>query len=227
MPTILIVDDEPSIRLTLSEFLKEDGHDVLVAQDAIVALSLMNNVSIDVVVTDVIMPKMSGIELLEEIRRKFENIPAIVITGEPNVNSAAKAVRAGAFDYMSKPISGRDVCKVVAAAAKVKRLSDQNRALAHSQQCCKILLAHSSDAVFFYPVHNNIPGKFTEVSEATCKLLGYSRKELLNMTFSDLSEPDSTGEIRHRNGTPIKAEISNYLFEMHAVDMIFSIIRLP
>lgn len=125
MSKILIVDDERSIRITLSEFLKKAGFTVFSAADANEALEILLSNDIDVVVTDIIMPKVSGIELISRIRTHSEIIQILIMTGEPTVDTAVKAVREGANDYLSKPVARDVLIKAVINAANIKKLEDE------------------------------------------------------------------------------------------------------
>ena len=118
MPRILVVDDEKSIRLTLKAFLQGAGYAAVTAGDADEALAALAQDDIDVVLTDIILPKHSGIELLGMIREKASRVPVILMTGEPTLDTAAAAVRGKAFDYLSKPITKEVVVEAVAAAVK-------------------------------------------------------------------------------------------------------------
>jgi len=129
MATVLVVDDEKSIRVTLGEFLRLDGHGVQIAEDADVALTLLGERPVDVVVTDIILPRVSGMRLLQQIRERDPAIQVIVMTGEPTVETAVEAVRAGAYDYLSKPVGKQELLTVVGRAVALKRLSDEKRRL--------------------------------------------------------------------------------------------------
>ncbi len=126
---VLVVDDEESIRITVSEFIKEDGHEVNTAADATQALRLIEEQDFDVIVTDIILPKIRGVQLLKNIHEVSQEIQVVMITGEPNVDTAAEAVRAGAFDYLAKPISRQAIKEVVLKAAKTKALLDEKKRL--------------------------------------------------------------------------------------------------
>ena len=126
---ILVVDDVESIRVTLGEFIKEDGHEVETAGDARGALNLMDRNDYDVIISDIILPGMNGMELLKQIRMRSPDIQVIMITGEPTVDTASRAVRAGAFDYLCKPISRDEITRVVVKALQVKILKDEKRRL--------------------------------------------------------------------------------------------------
>jgi len=125
---VLLVDDEFGIRETLSMFLERDGHQVSTAVDAPDAIRILASDSFDVVVSDIVLPQISGVELLEKIRLAAPDTKVILITGEPTVNTAAQAVRMGAFDYLSKPISREDISKAVKSAIRMKKIEDENRA---------------------------------------------------------------------------------------------------
>ena len=129
MARVLIVDDEKSIRTTLAEFVREDGHDVSTAETAVEALRLVQANPPDVLVSDIILPRMSGVDLLTRVHRDHPDVQVIMITGEPTVETASEAVRQGAFDYLSKPVSSSAIRAAVARSARVKELTDHRRRL--------------------------------------------------------------------------------------------------
>lgn len=120
---VLVVDDEPSLRLTLTEFLKRAGYEVFAAGDVQSAL-LLSNASFDVAVIDINLPGRSGIELLQEINSRDFYVPVIMITGEPNLAVMPEIVRAGAYDFLAKPILKDVLLKAVARATEKKLLSE-------------------------------------------------------------------------------------------------------
>jgi PAS domain S-box-containing protein len=128
MPKVLIVDDEPSIRLTLAEFLKREGFETIVAADAAQAIALFDS-HVDVAVVDVNLPGRSGIELLREFSEREPYVPVIMITGEPNVSHLPEIVRSGAYDFIAKPVLKDVITRAVARAAEKKRLGDEKRRL--------------------------------------------------------------------------------------------------
>jgi len=129
MASVLVVDDEKSIRNTLGEFLRMDGHEARTAEDADAALALMAQCAFDVVVTDIILPRASGVTLLQQIREQAPDVQVVMMTGEPTVDTAVQAVRAGAHDYLSKPVSKRDLLAAVGQAARFKALMDEKHRL--------------------------------------------------------------------------------------------------
>lgn len=103
MPNILIVDDEKAIRKTLSEILSFEGYVIDEAGDGEEGLKKFSEKSFDLVLCDIKMPKMDGIEFLEKAKRVNPDIPIIIISGHGNIDTAVEAVKKGAFDYISKP----------------------------------------------------------------------------------------------------------------------------
>jgi DNA-binding NtrC family response regulator len=103
MSTILVVDDEKSIRKALSEILVTEGYKVDEAVDGLEALNLIKARKYDCVLSDIKMPKLDGIELLEKLQVEGIQIPIIMISGHGSTETAVEAVKKGAFDYISKP----------------------------------------------------------------------------------------------------------------------------
>ncbi|HET6786225.1 MAG TPA: HD domain-containing phosphohydrolase [Erysipelotrichaceae bacterium] len=126
---ILVVDDEESIRLTLSEFLRREGYDVNQAENASEALALTKVNQYDCIITDIIMPKMTGIELLQAIRVNDQNCRIIIMTGEPTVDTAIQAVQMGANDYLSKPIRKDELLINIKKNCEIKTLIDERNNL--------------------------------------------------------------------------------------------------
>ena len=129
MANILIVDDEKGIRRTLGEFLHDAGHEVVESEDADIALQVLKTRDIDVVVTDIILPRVTGVELLRRIHASAPHVQVVVMTGEPTLATATESLRLGATDYLVKPITKAAILKVVANAAKLKSLDDTRRRL--------------------------------------------------------------------------------------------------
>ena len=104
MPDILIIDDERSIRKTLSDILSYEGYTIEDAGDGDEGLKKFGQKNYDVVLCDIKMPKMDGIEFLEKAKGVNPDVPIIMISGHGNIDTAVEAVKKGAFDYISKPL---------------------------------------------------------------------------------------------------------------------------
>jgi len=103
MPDILIIDDEKAIRKTLSEILSFEGYKIEEASDGEEGLKKFKEKSYDVVLCDIKMPKLDGIEFLQKAGESNGDIPIIMISGHGNIETAVEAVKKGAYDYISKP----------------------------------------------------------------------------------------------------------------------------
>src|ERR1041384_7569972 len=104
MPNVLIVDDEEDTRILLSEGLKRRGFTVDIAASAQECLEKVRDDDVDVVVTDVQMPGLSGVQLCEQLRERHPHVLSIVLTGLATYDTAIEAVRSGVYDYLTKPV---------------------------------------------------------------------------------------------------------------------------
>jgi len=101
---ILIIDDEAALRQTMARILQRAGYEVTTAKDANEGLALISAHLFDLVYLDIRMPDMNGLDLLRIIHQKFPDLPVILFTAQPDLNSAVEAVRSGAIDYLLKPL---------------------------------------------------------------------------------------------------------------------------
>jgi len=106
---VLIVDDEPNLRKILAAQLSRDGYDVMTAEDGEQGLAMLREHHIDLVVTDLKMPKVDGMELLREALRLDPDLPVVMITAHGTVDTAVEALKIGAFDYLTKPFDKDEV----------------------------------------------------------------------------------------------------------------------
>jgi PAS domain S-box-containing protein len=227
MGHILVVDDEKSIRVTLSEFLKGEGHDVHSAEDAHIAFAMLEKNDFDVVVTDIILPQITGVDLLKTIRKYSPDVQVIMMTGEPTVETASKSLRAGAFDYLYKPISKDAIIKAVNNAARVKQLNDEKRrleeensrhrerlehlveekthSLRESEETARALLNSPSEAAMLM----DVDGKMLALNNHMAERLGQSSEEIVGRCYYDYLSTDIAGNRRNktaevmRDGQPV------------------------
>jgi two-component system nitrogen regulation response regulator NtrX len=128
-PTILIVDDEPTILQSLSGLLNDEGFEVITANNGYEALKVIDAEAPDLVLLDVWMPGIDGIETLKEIKKNTAALPVIIITGHGNVETAVKATKLGAFDLIEKPLNIDKVIVAINNALNFRRLEEENRYL--------------------------------------------------------------------------------------------------
>ena len=113
---VLVVDDEPDMREALTAALRREGLCISTAANGVEALEKVQGQSFDLIVTDVRMPRMGGLALLQELKRTSPTIPVIMMTGYGRIEDAVEAMKAGAFDYLLKPFSLEDLKAVVMKA---------------------------------------------------------------------------------------------------------------
>ena len=128
-PRILVADDEESIREFLEIMLKKEGYDVVCVEDGQKALEVMKKRNIDLIISDLQMPNMTGIELLREVKDQSSNILFMLITAFGTTESAVEAMKLGAYDYITKPFKIDEVRIVIANALRSQSLEVENRAL--------------------------------------------------------------------------------------------------
>ena len=123
---ILIVDDDESIRDMLSIVLKDENYNVLTAEDGNRAITHLKKNKINLVISDIKMPDMDGIELLNYIKKKNEKIPVIMITGHASTNDAIEAMKIGAEQYITKPFNIDELKVVIEKAIYKKKIEEEN-----------------------------------------------------------------------------------------------------
>ncbi len=129
METILIVDDEKNYLVILSAVLEEEGFETLTANSGHEALEILKNSDVDLVLTDMKMPSMDGIELLENIKTKDPDLPVIMMTAYGTVEKAVEAMQKGAYNYILKPFENEKLIIYVNKAIAMYRLVKENRYL--------------------------------------------------------------------------------------------------
>lgn len=128
-PTILIVDDEPTNVQALAGLLSDEGYGVLSALNGYEALQVINENTPDLVLLDIWMPGMDGLETLKEIKKAFPELPVVIITGHGTIETAIKATKAGAFDLIEKPLSFDKIAFAISRALSFRQMEEENRYL--------------------------------------------------------------------------------------------------
>lgn len=128
-PRILVVDDEESIREFLEIMLKKEGYEITTAEDGAVAKEVLTKKSFDMVISDLQMPNMTGLELLKHVRESYPDLVFMMITAFGTTESAVEAMKMGAYDYLTKPFKIDEVRINVANALRSKNLEVENRVL--------------------------------------------------------------------------------------------------
>lgn len=127
--SILLVDDEKSIRITLAMLLEEAGYEVFTAGDGLEALSVLHEYVVDLMITDLRMNGMNGIELMREARRVDPTLEVVFISAFSDIESAVEAIKAGAYDYIIKSFRNDELLLTVSKVKEKKRLLTENQAI--------------------------------------------------------------------------------------------------
>jgi len=128
-PTILVVDDEESILLSLGGLLSDEGFEIITASNGYEALKAIDADEPDLVLLDIWMPGIDGIETLKEIKKNYPHIQVVMITGHGTIETAVSATKFGAFDFIEKPISFDKVIVAINNALNFRRLAEENKYL--------------------------------------------------------------------------------------------------
>jgi len=126
---ILIVDDESDVRNILNIFVTQNGYEALLAKNAEEAIEILSKDNIDLVISDIKMPGLNGIELLKFIKKNWKDIEVIIITGYQSLSTAKDALHWGAYDYISKPLDINKVLNIIQRAFQGRRLKKEKEVL--------------------------------------------------------------------------------------------------
>ncbi len=186
--TILIIDDEISIRNSLTSFFEDENYIVFNAENGEKGLSIFFNEKIDLIITDLRMPKKDGIEVMKTVHKANPDMPMIVVSGAGEKEDIIKALRMGAKDYITKPIQDLDrIGHTVKHLIENKRLKDENRLyrkrLEKSETQYRNITENIAEGVFTVDEFEN----FKYANQAFCTMIGYSNKQILQKNLKDVT----------------------------------------
>ena len=145
--TILIVDDEANMRRVLAALIKKQGYRVVEAGDGEAALAALDADDVDAVISDLRMPRMNGLELLDATREEYPGLPLVLLTAHGTIGSAVEALKRGAFDYLTKPFDPDEIEQVLAKAVRTHALERAEARIPRSLADPDELLVGSSAAL--------------------------------------------------------------------------------
>ncbi len=189
MKKILIIDDEKSIRTAFKMHLSKEGHDVQTAEDYPSALEIISGADLDFIITDIILEGYTGIDILREVKDRGMHCPVVMITGEPNLETATDAVRLGAFDYLPKPVRKETLLRITNHALHHKALLDEKKHLeAENEKYRRNLEAifeSLQDAII--TVDNEM--RVIEANKASKNICGVSLQDIVGKDLSKVQIP--------------------------------------
>jgi len=191
---MLIVDDQWSLLQSLQALMRINGYQVDLARSGGEAITKLQDNDYQLVLLDLQMPGIDGLEVLEYIQQAKLDLEVIVISGETSFSSIKDAIRLGAFDFVRKPYKPEELLHTVSRGVdhyrQRRQLLHRERKLCESEQVHRFIVNNSPDFIYML----NSQGYFTYVNDMAEELLGYKRKELIGKHFSEIIHPHNAAE---------------------------------
>ncbi len=200
---VLVIEDESLLREYICDFLEDIGFNPLQAENGRRGLELLQSEKPDLVLTDLRMPEMNGLDVLANMQQNFPEIPVIVISGTGSLNDVVQTLKLGAWDYILKPIHDYNVLELaIERVLERKQLLDENRRyrehleeevvkrsdeLLKSTMRFKSLFNLAGDAIYIHDLY----GSITDFNDQASKFTGYNHEELAHMTMRGLFAQDN------------------------------------
>lgn len=186
---ILVVDDEESIRFTFDAFLTDAGYQVDTAATLKEAMTCAEVTSYDAVFLDILLGRESGMQLLRLLRDSNPNCPVVMVTGAPEIATAAEAVRLGAFDYLSKPVHQDELLRIARRAIERKELLDQ-------QETFRLRMAAVFQSIQEGILVFDDALRLVDINDSARRMLA-CEKDVVGRTLEELGQGDDCSTARH------------------------------
>ncbi|ETR70317.1 MAG: multi-sensor signal transduction histidine kinase [Candidatus Magnetoglobus multicellularis str. Araruama] len=214
--SILIVDDEPGSVNMLAEYLKKQQYRVKIATSGIDALKIFEQHTIDILITDLVMPKMSGLELTSHVVKKYPDTVTIGISAYDNISSTVEFMKYGGLDFIQKPIHFSTLDDTIENALKriqlKKDLEKTNKALTQKNQALKLEIEKNRqtqqsleisqknlksifDAMNDLVIILDTNGCVLHVNPVVCSALAYTQNEIIGMSILELHAPQRLEDV--------------------------------
>lgn len=191
---ILVVDDEEKVRKSLSGLLEDHGYEVMTAVSGPECLQMMSAHHFDLVILDIVMPEMSGIEVLQKIKERYKDTEVIIITAYADKEKAIATFRLNAYDFIEKPFESKDILNTIAHCLTQlelrKEIEERNRQLAMAEEKYRDLYDNAPD--MYHTLDKE--GYIIEVNQTLSDALGYSKEELIGRHITEIFTEDSKKE---------------------------------
>ena len=208
--SVLVVEDDELVANALALMLRRTRYEVHLATNIEQALNVLDEKPVDVVVTDLLMPGGTGLDLLKRLEGQRPDVPVIIVTADQSVEAAAEAVRTNAFDYLTKPVSREALARTVSRAIEARKLqvNRRNEAERLKEEHRQLAIRHQRTAMLLSILYNravegilvlDADGRLVDASESFVALVGQPLYELLDVNVRELFEPHPTeGDIQER-----------------------------
>jgi diguanylate cyclase (GGDEF)-like protein len=180
--TILVVDDDAFFRTFCSEVLRGEGHTVYATGSGAEAMELLASTRASLVLADIYMPEMSGLELLESIKARSPSVDVVIMTGYASIDTAVQALKSGAADYLRKPFAAEELTAVVASTLAQRRLYQENERLKLQLELYEMTRSFSSLEAPYRVLELGL-GALCRVCECDCGVYLHSGDELQYMAL--------------------------------------------
>lgn len=229
--TVLIVDDDPTVCRIYGTVLKRSGYRVMTAQSFQAAAEMMAGSDFDVLISDIALDENDGLDILARSRQLHPETPVIMVTGLPDVETAAAAVRLNAYEYLSKPVSSEMLVSTVARAVRLKSLRAEKkkaklenrryqrdleqlvavrtRKLIESDQRYQLLFENSRDAIYMADWQDG----FLALNQAAVELFGYPKDALMASRVDSL-HTDPQRYLRFREDIQRKGFVKDFAVQL-------------
>lgn len=194
MHRILVVDDEERIRQSLGGLLREYDYEVVTASSGLECLQIMSSQPFDLVILDIVMPGMDGIEVLQRIKEEYKDTEVIIITGYADKEKSIATFRLGVYDFIEKPFESREILNTIANCLnqlKLRKEVERKTAdLIMAEEKYRDLYDHAPD--MYHSIDKD--GYIVEVNQTEADILGYFKDELIGRHLTDIFTEDSKKE---------------------------------
>lgn len=209
--TLLIIDDEPSIRESLSSFFEDEGYTVFTAEDGEHGVDLFSVTDIDVVITDLRMPGKDGFYVMKTIHETSPDTPVLVVSGAGESEDVIRALRMGAKDYITKPIPSLEMIEhAVNDAFESHRLIKENKqyrkALEKSEYHYRTITENIAEGVFTLDENDAI----TYVNDAFSSIVGYTKTDLISKPIRELAPKESYQVLKNQDMAREKKKVRRF-----------------
>lgn len=189
---ILLVDDEPELLKSCQALLETVGYEIHIATSGKAAIERLEKDEFDLILLDLNMPEVSGLQVMEQINREKIGVSVIVVSGEISFEWVSKAFYLGAYDFLQKPYEFDALQNTIKNALKKRDLengfTNLQKQLEHSEKLHRFMVESSPDMIFIV----NKEGDFVFVNDRADELLGYRKNELIGKHFSVIVDPEYT-----------------------------------
>jgi PAS domain S-box-containing protein len=181
---ILVVDDEEKIRKSLSGLLQDYDYEVATASSGLECLQLMSSQPVDLVILDIVMPGMDGIEVLQRIKEEYKDTEVIIITGYADKEKAIATFRLGVYDFIEKPFESKEILNTISHCLNQlnleREVAEKTKELAIEKEHLLVTLRSIGDGV----IATDIEGKILLVNKVAEELTGWDQEEALSKHYS-------------------------------------------